>query len=208
MLRSPSRRVGGGTTGNQLDLRHSYHQGEALPGGVTIETTAFTGGATDPNMGAVVAALGDVQYHTLALPYSDGASVAALQAALDTRWGPLEAKEGVAFLPAVGTLSEMTTLGEAYNSQLICLIGVGKSPTAPWVWAASAAAVAEREAATDPARPLQTVLLPGLLPVAAQDTLDYTERNLLLQKGVCAFASRGGPWWRACRFPWMKRARA
>ena len=116
----------GGTTGNQIDLRHFYRQEDALPSGVSLALTAFSGGATDPDLSTALAALGDTQYHTLALPYSDSAAVSALDAVLQERWKPTVAKEGVAFIPAVGTLSDMTTLGEAYNSHLLCLVGVGK----------------------------------------------------------------------------------
>ncbi len=182
----------GGTTGNQIDLRHSYLQAQALPSGVTLALTAFTGGATDPNLTSALAALGDTQYHSLAMPYHERAALSALDSVLQTRWGPLEAKEGVAFIPAVGTLSAMTTLGEACNSQLICLVGVGKSPSAPWSWAATTAAVSEREAALDPARPLQTLLLPGVLPPNDGTTLDYTERNTALKKGVSTTTTQAG----------------
>ena len=113
-----------GTTGNQIDLRHSYRHEDTLPSGVSLALTAFSGGATDPDLSTALAALGDTQYHTLALPYSDSAAVSAFDTVLQNRWEPTVAKEGVAFIPAVGTLSQMTTLGGA--SHLLCLVGVGK----------------------------------------------------------------------------------
>ena len=80
----------GGTTGNQIDLRHSYRQEDALPSGVSLALTAFSGGATDPDLSTALAALGDTQYHTLALPYSDSAAVSALDTVLQNagnqRW--------------------------------------------------------------------------------------------------------------------------
>ena len=54
----------GGTTGNQIDLRHSYRQEDTLPSGVSLALTAFSGGATDPDLSTALAALGDTQYHT------------------------------------------------------------------------------------------------------------------------------------------------
>ena len=53
----------GGTTGNQIDLRHFYRQEDALPSGVSLALTAFSGGATDPDLSTALAALGDTQYH-------------------------------------------------------------------------------------------------------------------------------------------------
>ena len=88
----------GGATGNQIDLRHSYRQEDALPSGVSLALTAFSGGATDPGLSTALAALGDTQYHTLALPYSDSAAVSALSTVLKKRWEPTVAKEGVAFI--------------------------------------------------------------------------------------------------------------
>ena len=114
----------GGTTGNQIDLHHSYRQEDALPSGVSLALTAFSGGATDPDLSTALAALGDTQYHSLALPYNANAAVSALDAVLQKRWEPTVAKERVAFIPAMGTLSQMTALGGA--SHLICVVGVGK----------------------------------------------------------------------------------
>ena len=88
----------GGATGNQIDLRHSYRQEDALPSGVSLALTAFSGGATDPGLSTALAALGDTQYHTLALPYSNSAAVSALSTVLKKRWEPTVAKEGVAFI--------------------------------------------------------------------------------------------------------------
>ena len=122
----------GGTTGNQIDLRHSYRQEDALPSGISLALTAFSGGATDPDLSTALAALGDTQYHTLALPYSDSAAVSALSTVLKKRWKPTVAKEGVAFILAVGTLSDMTTLGRA----AIC--------SAWWGWARGSPAAPAR----------------------------------------------------------------
>ena len=62
--------------------------------------------------------------YVAALPYNANAAFSAFDTVLQERWEPTVAKEGVAFIPAVGTLSDMTALGEA--SHLLCLVGVGK----------------------------------------------------------------------------------
>ncbi len=74
-----------------------------------------------------------------------------------------------------------------FGSQHLCFVGLGKSPSAPWLWAATTAAVSEREAALDPARPLQTLYLSGILPPPLAAQLDYTERNTALHHGVSTF---------------------
>ncbi len=52
------------------------------------------------------------------------------------------------------------------------------------MWAASYGATAAYHLAIDPARPLQTLVLTGILPPARNVRWDMPERNLLLHDGI------------------------
>ncbi len=182
----------GGTTGNAIDLREAYYQGETSGAeiGAAVTITAMAGGATDPDISTVIAALGDVKYGTIVTAYKDGASLQALHTELLRRWGPMVMEEGQAFVGDCDTLSNLETLGTGIDSQFITIVGGGLSPTPPWVWAAVAAAVDAGE--PDPARPRQTLPLPGLLAPAQTKLFTRDERDLLLHDGVSTFMVDAG----------------
>lgn len=171
-----------GETGNSFDLRANYGFGEATPAGLVVAVTAMAAGAGNPDVASVVAAIGDDQYHTVVVPYTDAANLTKIEAELSRRWGPMVQKEGQAFAAAAGTVSALTTLGNTRNSQHLTIVASGKSPSPPWIWAAVAAAVDAFE--PDPARPRQTLELPGCLAPAESDRPTREERNTLLHEGI------------------------
>lgn len=176
-----------GTTGNDIDVRYNYYDGEALPGGVTLAITDFAGGAGTPDMAEVIAAIPDEWYNHIVMPFNDTQSMNDLRDELITRWGPLKMIEGIAYTAFRGTFAETGTFGESRNDWLYTCMGTNKAPTPTWEFAASYAGVAAYSLGIDPARPLQTLVLPGILPPAKEDIWDMTERNLLLFDGIATY---------------------
>lgn len=173
-----------GVAAGKIDLRHSYQVGEQLPSGVTVTVTAMSGGAGDPDIAALVAALPDEKYDTIAFPYTDATSLTAIEDELADRFGPMRALAGVAFTATNGSFGAAGTLGNTRNSPHLSILSSLGSPSPEWDWAAAAAMVAAREANLDPARPLQTVQLTGLLAPVSSARLQQSERNLLLYDGI------------------------
>jgi phage tail sheath gpL-like len=171
-----------GEVGNGIDVRLNYYGGERTPKGLVVEVEALVGGTGNPDLTAAIASLADEQFHTWVVPYSDAQNLARVEAALQQRFGPMVQREGHAFVAASGTHAQITALGDSRNSPHLTIMGAGKSPTPATSWAAVAAAVDAYE--PDPARPRQTLLLPGLLPPAISDRYTREERNLHLFHGV------------------------
>lgn len=171
-----------GEVGNDLNMRLNYYTGERTPKGLTVALVQLSGGTGNPEIAGALTAIGDEQYHTVVTPYTDGANLTALEALLASRWGPLPQTEGHAFAAVAGSLAQLSTLGDARNSPHLTIVGAGRSPTPTYVWAAVAAAVDAFE--PDPARPRQTLPLPGLLPAAIAERHTREERNLLLNDGI------------------------
>lgn len=171
-----------GAEANGLDVRLNYYTGERLPKGLTATVVAMSGGTTNPDVQTAIAAIGDEQYHTVVTPYTDAANLGKIETLLASRWGPLLQKEGQAFTAVAGTHAAATTLGGGRNSPHLTIMGAGKSPTPAWCWAAVAAAVDAYE--PDPARPRQTLVLPGLLPPGISERWTRDERNLALFDGI------------------------
>lgn len=171
-----------GEVANGVDVRVNYYDGERTPKGLTVAIVAMNGGTTNPDLQAAITAIGDEQYHTIVSAYTDASNLTKLEGLLATRWGPMVQKEGHAFVGASGTFAAQSTLGDARNSPHLTIMGAGKSPTPAYVWAAVAGAVDAYE--PDPARPRQTLVLPGVLPPAIADRLTRDERNLHLYDGI------------------------
>ena len=181
-----------GLTGNSIDLRYNYNAGEQLPPGVTITTVAMTGGSGAPDMAAVIGAMPDEWYNHMMMPFNDTTSLNTLRDELLERWGPLKMSEALAYTAFRGTYGETTTFGEARNDFLITCIGTSKSPSPVWEWAASYCGIASYYLAIDPARPLQTLVLPGILAPAKADRFAFDERNNLLKSGIATHQIQPG----------------
>lgn len=182
-----------GAFGNDLDVRHSYDQDEVLPAGVALAIVAMTGGAGNPDIATALAAIGEgEQYRTIVLGFADATNLGLVEAELASRWGPMRQIEGLAYGAVKGSQGTMAGFGAGRNSPYVSLIGSGKAPGAPYEWAASYAGTAGYHGSIDPARPLQTLTLPGLLPPAQGDRLTRNERDLLLRDGISTYIVDGG----------------
>lgn len=184
-----------GEAGNELDLRLAYF-GEDMPQGLTWTLGAFAHGAGNPDSAALIAALGDVWYHILVLPWTDKANLRAWEDELVRRFGPMVGMDGVAFCARRGTLSELVTFGsvddDGGNYGHISIMECSGSPDIPAVRAARVAAVVAYYGAIDPARPFQTLELTGSLAPADADQLTQEERNLLLYSGIATTRVNAG----------------
>lgn len=176
-----------GATGNDIDIVHSYYVGEKLPAGVSLAIAADVAGTTDPDVTDAIAALGgDTQYYTVIMPYTDDANMDALEAELESRWGPMRAIPGHAIAAFRDDFTDTQTYGNTRNSPFSSVLGTGPSPTPPWLWAASLAA--NEVAENDPATPRQNTKLLGVLPPQLDvDQFTLQERNLLLGDGIATY---------------------
>ncbi|KFB95823.1 phage tail sheath protein, partial [Trabulsiella guamensis ATCC 49490] len=173
-----------GVTGNDADVRLNYYSGEKTPAGISATLTAFTGGTGTPDIQSVVAALGDEWYTDIVFPYNDTQSLNTIRDELLVRWGPLKMMEMQLWTAFRGTHAQTGTFGDARNDWLISCLGTNIAPEPSWLWAASYAGIASYQLALDPARPIQTMILPGIKPPARAVRWDMPERNLLLHDGM------------------------
>ncbi|MGH8426381.1 MAG: phage tail sheath subtilisin-like domain-containing protein [Gammaproteobacteria bacterium] len=176
-----------GVAANYIDVRLNYYAGDVTPAGVAVAIAAGTAGTTNPDITTAIAAMADDWYQAIAMPYTDSANLAALELELISRWGGTRQIDGIAYAGYRGTASATDTFGATQNSPFVSCMGTSISPTPPWIWAAVYAGVAAASLATDPARPLQTLTLPGILPPARADRFTFDEKNLHLHSGIATF---------------------
>lgn len=173
-----------GTSGNEIDLRVNYYDGEALPAGLTLTVNAMATGAGVVDLDEVWAVLGDEHYDVIAQPYTDASNLTSLEQELEDRWSGTRMIEGVAFTATSADHSGAATLGSGRNSPHVSIVSSHGSPSPVWEWAAAAAALVGFYGGQDPARPFQTLELEWVVPPALAARFTDEERNLLLYDGI------------------------
>ncbi|WP_304308067.1 phage tail sheath subtilisin-like domain-containing protein [Pseudacidovorax intermedius] len=178
---------------NDIDVRANYYPDERLPAGLTLVAADGAAGTGNPDVATALAAITTESFYTIVTPYTDTANVVLVEAELGSRWGGMDMRTGHAFGAYRGTQSALATWGSARNSPHDSFMGVKSSPTPTYVWAAVMASVCEMSGSIDPARPFQTLVLPGVMAPAQADQWTWTERNLLLRDGISTFTvDQGG----------------
>lgn len=172
-----------GLIGNDLKVQLNYLDEPSVPG-VTATIIQPTGGLLNPTIASAITALGDEQYRTIAFPYNDAANLTLLETELTRRWGPLTQNDGHAFIANTLSTGAAQTFGLTRNSAFVSSMNVYGSPTPPWEIAGALAAAVSTAASIDPARPMQTLLLAGVLAPRKADRQTLSEKNTLLYSGV------------------------
>lgn len=167
----------------QGDVRFNYNPSDQFPAGVTSITVAEgTPGAGNAAVSEIITAIGDEWYDTFLMPFVDDTNQGLLETELTRRFDGMVQLEAMAFSGFIGTQGEATTEGNARNNKHISIMGGNQSPNSGWIWAAVTGAVDARE--PDPARPRQTLPLPGLLPAQKTSIWTQSQRNTLLFDGI------------------------
>lgn len=182
-----------GDEAGQLDMRVNYRGlagGEFLPAGLGITFANPTPGATNPDIAPGLAALGDELFDFIAQPYTDSGSLDAFAGAMnDTggRWSYNRRVWGHGFSARSGTLGQLSAFGTPRNDQHISILGINGNLDPTYLWTASAMAAAAVAIKADPARPLQTLAIEGILAPVQADRFTQSEREILLNDGVATF---------------------
>lgn len=184
-----------GLTGNDITMLDSFRGaagGESLPTGVALAysgTGLLTAGTTNPTLtGAPIIALGDDPYDFLIHAFSDSASLDAFQAEFGDasgRWSWNRQVYGHCYTALRGSLVTLSTAGGLRNDPHHTIAAVDiDCPHPAYEYAAAYGANAAVSAAADPARPLQTLALTGILAPREGKRFIWSERNALLGFGI------------------------
>lgn len=183
-----------GTLGNYLDIRHNYFTGESFPTSFStdLSTPVFAGGSVDPDLDDAWTVIDGERFNYIIQPWINAANLTSLETELSDRFEPLEDLQGHAFGAVRGTQASCTTLGNSRNSPHNTIMGFYDSPNAPEEWAAALGAVCAFNLNEDPARPLHTLKLKGILPPPVENRFTQSERNVLLYDGIATWLVDSG----------------
>lgn len=173
-----------GECGQDLDVRHSYFTGEALPAGMTLTVANATAGSGNPDVTAALAAMTWKGATWVINPWTDATNLAIVEAEQTTRWGPLAQTPLWTFSSVSNTFANLSTYGSARNGAFSATLGVNGSPTWAPERAAAWGATCAVALTLDPARPLQTLTVPGILAPLESSRFTWSESNLLAYDGI------------------------
>lgn len=179
-----------GAHGNGIDIRLNYlglTGGELAPSGFEMTITAMSGGNGAPDLLNGLANLKDRSFDFIVNPYTDTASLDVVKTFLADRWAWDKQLYGHSYGVITGTYGQLADFGEKRNDQHASLLGVNGSPSPDYQWSAAYTGAIAQSLRNDPGRPLQTLVISGVLPPDDTKILELTERNNLLHSGISTF---------------------
>ena len=190
-----------GTLGNYINVRWNYYEGQSVPptfsgtgltSAIMSHYVSMNGGSVDPDLDDAWAVIEDEQFQYIIQPYIDATNLTAIEDELADRFTALEDKQGHGFAAVRGNQASCTTLGNSRNSPHNTIMGAYDSPACPEEWAAALGAQAAFNLNSDPARPLHTLQLKGILPPPTENRFTRAERDILLYDGIATFITVAG----------------
>ena len=176
-----------GVAGTALDVRHSYYLGEALPAGVGLTIATGVAGTSNPVVATALDAVASTWFTDIITPWTDATNIAAIENRIASEWGPIAMRDTTVWFALSGSHGTLTTYGSGRNSQHSTGTGLRGIPVPPWEWDCAEASVIIPALAADPARPVQTLQIPGALAPKLTDRFTWLERDLLLRDGISTF---------------------
>jgi phage tail sheath gpL-like len=184
-----AKHVGG--LGNYIEVNVATDEPNVL-NGTNAPVVAMAGGNGVPSLTTPLANLGSMPFRWMAGPYADTTSLDAIKAFLNDvsgRWSPLQGLLGHYTGANIGTLSAQATYASARNEPHANGVATQSFRTPPWERAAAWGALEAAHLSTAPecSRPLQTLVLQGVLPpFDPTKNWSITDRGTLYADGLSA----------------------
>lgn len=184
-----------GVTGNDIRLEDNFlgvNGAEVMPAGLALTyptNNVLASGTGTPDLTTAIANIGDAPFKFVGFPFTDSGSLAAI--ALEYgfsdsgRWGWMRQSYGQVFSARRDSYANHMTWGPTSNFPVTHVLGVElQAPSPPWEWAAAFAAQAAKALTNDPARPLQTLTLDGILSAPKAFRFNKTQLNAMAGVGL------------------------
>jgi phage tail sheath gpL-like len=166
-----------GTLGNGIVVSAS-----STAASVAVAVAAGVAGATDPTLATALATVFAAGHNIIISAWNDATNLTALRTHLDNVSGPMEQRGAIGVYAHTGTLAASTTLAASINSGRITNYLLPTAYEQSYEVAAAYGAVIASE--EDPARPLNTLPLTGILANPMANRLSRTEQENALYNGV------------------------
>lgn len=184
-----------GLTGNDITCIPNYlgaNGGQFLPTGLTLTIASpiwMSGGSGSPTFTTAIANIQANQFLYVGMPYNDSGSEAlwATEFGFSSsgRWGFSRQQYGFVVDAYRLDFASTITRGLTTNAPVISTMAIEQQAPSPiWEWAASYCGLAAIGFTNDPARPLQTLEMVGILPAQLQSRYSQAQLNSLTNSGL------------------------
>jgi phage tail sheath gpL-like len=155
-----------GTLGNTIRIETRLYADDGFAADMFGTIVQMAGGAGDPLLNNTIANLGDDQWDWIVMPYCQDALLVQLETWLDSRWGPMSQRYGHNITAYSGSAGTVQTFTSARNSWHTSIMPSHNAPQPTFLWAAAVGGAVAEHLQTPPelSRPLQTIVLVGILP--------------------------------------------
>jgi len=182
-----------------LDIQVAYRGpafGEIVPAGVTLVVTQMTGATGVPDVAALLANMGDDLLDHICCPWSDAQSLDDVDEYLNDitgRWSWSQQLYGHAYSFMAGNLGALAAFGVTRNGQHATLAGMDGCPTPAAEIAAAWTGQCAGSEVVDPARPVQSLPLLGVMAPPPDRRFLILDRQVLLFDGIATtYVDAGG----------------
>ncbi len=188
-----------GAEGNWIRIDNGLQDDAAGVKGISVAVVQLTGGVGGGGVEAALAAIAAEPFDWIGSPYSSTGALDAVRDFMADRWGPLTSLDGHYITAQDGNLSGLTAAGALRNDPHATILGLYQCPHPRWSWvSALTARIAfsknlgrELATAVEIARPMQSLVLPGLLgPKNSVSVFAASDRDSLLRNGISTWVVR------------------
>ncbi|PKR50769.1 phage tail sheath subtilisin-like domain-containing protein [Thalassospira marina] len=161
--------------------------GEKVPAGIAISAPGggfLSGGSGNPDVSGALAAIGSQEFNYVGVPWTDGATLDALSAWLETRQAAGSEVDVKAFAGRRGTLSELVTFGTSRNDRFVSVIESYDAPMPAFARGMRYMGQASAKLFNHPARPLYALELIGEMAPPEKSRFGWVDKNTLLFSGI------------------------
>lgn len=184
-----------GINGNDIRLEANllgFYGGELMPASLALTFPAnnvLANGTGVPDWTAAIANLGDAPYVYFGLPFNDSGSFTAFDTEYgfsdSGRWGWVRQSYGGVFSAKRDTYANLITYGPTNNSPVISpMAWESETPSPLWECTAAYTARAAQAFTADPARPLQTLSMDGIMLAPKAKRFNKTQLNAIAGVGL------------------------
>ncbi len=175
-----------GTIGNSILIGRALRLGELVPAGITVVVVAMASGASDPDHAGAVTAMGDEQYHTLAIGIRTDTEIDKVVTELESRGDANRQIPGFAFVAVQDSRANLTTYGNGNNSKYLVNVGTEASAliASPWEIAAQAAAINARQCQIDPSINGVGTVFSNVYAAPRGSRFKNSDKEILLTDGI------------------------
>lgn len=188
-----------GVYGNDIPLDLNLQGsigGEENVEGIAVTINSMENGAGTIDYAEAFKQIETESYWYIGIPDSDATALDAVKAEMQDstgRWAYSRMQYGHVFTVKRGDSESLVNFGDTRNDQHVTVFGIEpKNANPTWITAGAVLGRAAAFLGIDPARPLQTGVLNGLMAPSVERRFGFNDRNTMLKHGIATLTQQTG----------------